>query len=162
MLFLKKVYAYYFWNLKGVRVVPQSYCSIKADLKNCLIFGASKVYDEACIMSDSYITDSTIQHAEIGSFCSVAPGCKIGLEEHNIENYSTHPSTYDFNEYVRSKGKVKIGNHVWIGTNVVILQGVVIGNHAVVAAGAVVIKNIPEYEIWGGVPAKFIMKRNVK
>ena len=41
-----------------------------------------------------------------------------------------------------------------------VLQGVNIGNGAVVAAGAVVTKDIPENEVWGGVPARFIRKRN--
>ena len=39
------------------------------------------------------------------------------------------------------------------------LQGVTIGDGAVVAAGAVVTKDIPAGEVWGGVPAKFIRKR---
>jgi acetyltransferase-like isoleucine patch superfamily enzyme len=50
--------------------------------------------------------------------------------------------------------EIVIGSNVWIGCNVVVLKGVGIGNSAVVAAGAVVTKSIPPYEIWGGVPAK--------
>ena len=52
-----------------------------------------------------------------------------------------------------------IGDDVWIGVNVVILRGVRIGDGAVIAAGAVVAKDVPENEIWGGVPARFIRKR---
>lgn len=54
-----------------------------------------------------------------------------------------------------------VGHHVWIGTGAIILQGVTIGDGSVVAAGAVVTKDIPPYEIWGGVPAKFIRKRTM-
>lgn len=57
---------------------------------------------------------------------------------------------------------IKIGSNCWIGTGAIILQGVEIGDGAVVAAGAVVTKNIPPYEVWGGVPAKFIKKRKKK
>lgn len=57
---------------------------------------------------------------------------------------------------------IHVGHHCWIGTGAVILQGVTIGDGAVVAAGAVVTKDIPPYEIWGGVPAKFIRKRTSK
>jgi len=42
------------------------------------------------------------------------------------------------------------------------LPGVKIGNGAVVAAGAVVTKDIPDFEIWGGVPAKKISERQLK
>jgi maltose O-acetyltransferase len=54
---------------------------------------------------------------------------------------------------------IHIGHHCWIGTGATILQGVNIGDGAVIAAGAVVTKDIPAYEIWGGVPAKCIRKR---
>lgn len=54
---------------------------------------------------------------------------------------------------------IHVGHHCWIGTGAMVLQGVTIGDGAVVAAGAVVTKDIPPYEIWGGVPAKYIGKR---
>lgn len=54
---------------------------------------------------------------------------------------------------------IKVGHHCWLGTGAIILQGVNIGDGAVVAAGAVVTKDVPSYEIWGGVPARFIRKR---
>ena len=47
----------------------------------------------------------------------------------------------------------------WIGANVTILKGVKIGEGAIIAAGSVVTKDIPAYEIWGGVPARFLKKR---
>jgi acetyltransferase-like isoleucine patch superfamily enzyme len=49
---------------------------------------------------------------------------------------------------------VRIGNDVWIGCNVVIMPGVTVNNGAVIGAGSVVTKNIPAFEVWGGVPAK--------
>lgn len=52
----------------------------------------------------------------------------------------------------RSK-PVFIGNDVFIGTNVTIMKGVTIGDHAIIGAGAVVVKDVPADEIWGGNPA---------
>lgn len=54
---------------------------------------------------------------------------------------------------------VVIDNDVWIGCNSTILKGVHIHEGAVVAAGSVVTRSIPSYEIWGGVPAKKIKDR---
>lgn len=53
-----------------------------------------------------------------------------------------------------------IGDDVWIGANVTVLPGVNIGSHCIIAAGAVVTKNVPDYAIVGGVPAKIIRMRN--
>lgn len=47
----------------------------------------------------------------------------------------------------------------WIGANATVLQGVTIGRGAVIAAGAVVAKDVPDYAVVGGVPAKLIKYR---
>jgi len=62
---------------------------------------------------------------------------------------------------VRKTEPVIIGNHVWIGTRVVVLPGVSIGNGAVVAAGSVVTHDVPEKALVAGSPAK-IIKENVE
>ncbi len=54
---------------------------------------------------------------------------------------------------------INIGEDVWVGTHVIILPGVTIGKGAIIGAGSVVNQDIPEYEIWGGVPARFIKNR---
>lgn len=54
---------------------------------------------------------------------------------------------------------ITVRTGAWIGTHVVILPGVTIGQGAIVAAGSLVNKDIPDFEIWGGVPAKFIKAR---
>lgn len=56
--------------------------------------------------------------------------------------------------------KIIIDDDVWIGDRVTILAGVHIHSHSVVGAGAVVTKDVPEYAIVGGVPAKVIRYRN--
>ena len=55
---------------------------------------------------------------------------------------------------------IVIDDYVWIGIGVIVLQGVHIGKGAVVCAGAVVTKDVGEYEIVAGVPAKKIGERN--
>ena len=53
-----------------------------------------------------------------------------------------------------------IGDDVWIGGHVIVLPGVHVGNGAILAAGAVVTKDVPEYAIVGGNPARVIKYRN--
>jgi UDP-2-acetamido-3-amino-2,3-dideoxy-glucuronate N-acetyltransferase len=64
-------------------------------------------------------------------------------------------------ERVYVRGKVKIGNYVFIGAHTIITKPVTIGNFSIVAAGSVVTKDIPSCEIWGGIPARFIKKREI-
>lgn len=60
----------------------------------------------------------------------------------------------------RTKKKVWIGDDVWIGARAIIMPGIKVGNHAIVAAGAVVTRDVSEWEIVGGNPARVIKRRN--
>ena len=51
---------------------------------------------------------------------------------------------------------VSIGNKVWVGANVTILQGVTVGDGAILAAGAVVTRDVPPRSVVAGVPAKIV------
>lgn len=54
--------------------------------------------------------------------------------------------------------RLHIEDYVFIGTRSIICKGVTIGDHSVIAAGSVVIKDVPADEVWGGNPAQFIKK----
>lgn len=58
-------------------------------------------------------------------------------------------------------GRVKIEDEVFIGLNTLIVAPITVGKGAVLAAGSVVVKDVPAWEIWGGNPAKFIKKREL-
>ena len=65
----------------------------------------------------------------------------------------------DVFEHKSEEERTFLGNDVWIGSHALINGGVHIGNGACVAAGAVVVKDVPPYAIVGGVPAKVIRYR---
>ena len=83
----------------------------------------------------------------------IGDGALIG---HNVVlatiNHDLNPKGNRKNHYA----PIRIGAHVWIGSNATILPGVTIGDHAVVAAGAVVTRDVPAMTVVGGVPAKVL------
>lgn len=89
-----------------------------------------------------------------------------GLDIGNNVNISSYvkiiTGSHDINspQFEAKFEPVKIEDNVWIGSGAIILQNVTIGRGAVVAAGAVVTKDIEENSVVGGVPAKFITKRD--
>lgn len=117
----------------------------------------------------------------VGAFCSFAEGCNVVLN-HPMQFVSTHSFMYlepDETDqsgrkcwqgylprincrYHRENKKTKIGNDVWIGCNAIIVSGVNIGNGAIVGAGAVVTKDVPDYAVVVGVPARITRYRYTK
>lgn len=67
--------------------------------------------------------------------------------------------TFSDADYFTEMKSVVLGNDVWVGANALILGGVTVGHGAVIAAGAVVTKDVPDYSVVGGVPAKVIKYR---
>lgn len=99
----------------------------------------------------------------IGDYCSIATTVKFVLGgEHDYQCISTYPFVSKIGHYhteVLSKGPIVIDDEVWLGENVTVLSGVHIGKGAVVAAGSIVVSDIPPYAIYGGNPAKLIKMR---
>ena len=99
---------------------------------------------------------------EIGNYCSIAGDVKfICGGNHYTNRILTYPIDKKIfaKDEALSKGKIVVEDDVWIGTNAMILSGVRIGRGSVVAAGSVVVDNVPPYSIVGGVPAKVIKYR---
>lgn len=86
---------------------------------------------------------------EIGDNCLIAPGVHIYTAEHPLDAKTRITRA-------ESGKPVKIGHNVWIGGRSVINPGVTIGNNVVIASGSVVVKDVPDNVVVGGVPAKII------
>lgn len=143
--------------------------------ENCCISRQAVVYMQARLsgvtLGDySYIGRGTIIHnTSIGKFCSISDFCVIGLPGHSLNTISTSSIFSGINNGTKSSWvsknmphipvEVKIGNDVWIGYRAMIPSNITIGDGAVIAAGAVVVKDVPPYAVVGGVPAKVIKYR---
>lgn len=136
------------------------YCSFKENSTFINVqIGNYTYFARNCVVSD----------AKIGSFCSIGPNCQVGLGIHPIHLVSTSPIFYSNlgqlpevwtqENFIKENIPVYIGDNVWLGANVIVMDGVSIGEGAICAAGAVVTKDVPPYAIVGGVPAKVIKYR---
>ena len=93
----------------------------------------------------------------IGDYVNIGAGTMIfDTDFHSIDWRDREDRALDISK--RKIAPVHIGNYVFIGARCIIMKGVTIGDKSVIAAGSVVTCNVPEGEIWGGNPAKFIKK----
>lgn len=83
--------------------------------------------------------------------------CLIITSNHNFDYGKSIP--YDHTHILK---KVKIGNNVWFGDRVIVLGNVNIGEGVIVQAGSVVTKDVPDFSIVGGSPAKVFKTRNIE
>lgn len=128
---------------------------------------AFSIGDRSYVALGAYLTGSV----RIGADCSINPytvvrgdvhlgdAVRVGAHTSIIGfNHSFEPGTEVFRQPLTSRG-VRIGSDVWIGSHVIVLDGVTVGDHAVLAAGAVVTKNVAAGAIVGGNPARVLRWR---
>ena len=126
-------------KLDDVRILTPFIC----DFGNRVTFGKNVFINHSAILSAS-------GGIEFEDGVMSAPGLRIASINHDMNDRHV---TYTY-------GKVTVKKNAWLGMNVTICPGVTIGQYAVVAAGAVVTKDVPDYAVVGGVPAKVIKYLN--
>lgn len=105
--------------------------------------------------------NSGMSGATISCAKSIYIGEDVGIGANvNIYDHDFHPINPYLRKYANytniGSAPIVIEDHVWIGANSIILKGVRIGRGAVIAAGSVVTKDIPEFTIYAGNPAKYV------
>ena len=139
-------------------------------------FGDNVTVHHDCCLSNvsvgdfSYVSSAShLDLTQIGKFCSIGNQVLCGCGDHPVNLISTNPVLYSTlklgsvtfakQDHFVARKPITVGHDVWIGARAFVRDGVKIGNGAVVAAGAVVVKDVPDYAIVGGVPAKIIRYR---
>ncbi len=124
--------------------------------------------DNSYIAAYAYVTDTVTagRHSTINPFAVVRGQVTLG----DGVRVGAHSSLLGFNhtfelddrpiyqQPVTSRG-ITIGDDVWIGSHVVVVDGVVVGEHSVIGAGAVVTRDVPPYSVVAGNPAKVLRDR---
>lgn len=175
MVILKKIFNYFFGYINKCVVLRKKYkkshISCKAHISNSATIEDNVTISDFCfinynvlIQKFSHINMNTIiDSGTIGKFCSIGPYCHIGAGMHSIEHLTTsHVIQKKLNNkffFESFPAPPIIGNDVWIGSHVCILQNVTIGDGSIIGAGSVVTKSIPPYSIAVGNPAKIIKCR---
>lgn len=156
----------------------------KVSINNSRFEGNNKIGNYSMIHHSSvgygsYIgKNACVSNTYIGKYCSIGKNFQIIIGRHPTKRFvSTHPAFYStmkqagfsyvsknlFNEFSyandEKKLSVEIGNDVWIGANVTILEGIRIHDGAIIGAGAIVTRDVAPYSICVGVPAKAVRQR---
>lgn len=134
----------FFYRLAGVRIGSGSAIHTKATFYNPhnITIGKDTIIGEGVVLDGR---DKLV----IGDHVDFASEVMVYNAEHDIESPT----------FAAKMAPVTIGDYVFIGPRAIILPGVTIGKGAIVAAGAVVTRDVGEFEIVGGVPAKVIGER---
>ncbi len=122
------------------------------------VYAGSGKGKEKISIGDNFRSNSNVMiNADIGGEIIIEKNVIIGPNVViRASNHRFSRLDIPIKEQGHNSGRILIREDVWIGANAVILPDVTIGKGAVVAAGAVVTKNVNDYEIVGGVPAKSI------
>lgn len=130
-------------------------CSNNFKVHSGVDFGSGinvEIGEFSSINRDAWIGNDT----KIGNYVMMGPEIIILSGGHNFSDL-TIPM---INQGSSQRKPVKIGDDVWIGTRTIILPGIQIGSHSIVGAGSVVTKDVPDWAIVGGNPARIIRYRN--
>ena len=130
----------------------------------------ARVYKDVKIRGDCSLV-TLKKNAEVTNYCFLLAKDRIEIGENSTLAYQTTiltsanpngPHNKLVKVYPAKNEPVIIGNNTWIGARATILPGVTIGNFCVVAAGSVVNRDVPDYSVVAGVPAKIVKTLDYK
>jgi acetyltransferase-like isoleucine patch superfamily enzyme len=152
--------------LGGTNAYARAEIQTSRSVRGLLRQGRASVGRHSYVFAEVHTFDDSTQ-LEIGNFCSIALGVTFLLGgEHRTKWITTSPIRIQLqlpgagsDGTPFSRGDIKIGNDVWIGHGAILTSGVTVGDGAVIGAGAVVLRDVADYAVVAGNPAKILRYR---
>jgi len=140
----------------GVTLVSYTKNNV-AGINHAVVLATLSQNAEICIGKDSGLSGATIcaaKSVKIGVYVGIGANvCIYDTDFHPIDPYERR-----YEDYKTKSRPVVIDDYAWIGGNSIILKGVHIGKGSVIGAGSVVTKDVPDFEVHAGNPARFVKK----
>mgnify|MGYP003485586423 FL=1 len=150
-------------NLSGQVSIGKNFIS-RSGIRNCINSGNSKIVvkspGELTIGDNSGMSNTCIhcsEKIEIGDNVNIGSGTQIFDTDFHSTSWQERLDRQTDVLHAKT-APVSIGDGVFIGANCIITKGVEIGARSIIAAGSVVVKNVPSDELWGGNPVMFIRR----
>jgi virginiamycin A acetyltransferase len=140
---------------RGVSIAPYCRIALGSRVSKRTSFGYGTTVAGPSVFKGS-------EEIVIGRYCAIGDGVRMISSNHRTDVTNMQyrlQRRLGFEESEASRGPIRVGNNVWIGDAVILLDGVSVGNGAVIAAGSVVTKDVDPFAIVAGVPAREIRKR---
>ncbi|ACV26341.1 acyltransferase [Kangiella koreensis] len=137
-----------FYKLAGVKIEGRITCLGSMQFPTSSSVGNISIGQKSFINTDVRFAapKATIK---IGASCHIGPRVCFETVSHKINSDGVRETSHR---------PIEIGKNVWLGAGVIICSGVKIGDDSTIAAGAVVVKDVPKSAMYGGVPAKNLIK----
>jgi acetyltransferase-like isoleucine patch superfamily enzyme len=155
-------------RLYGVKIGAECFVATTASITGSP-GGALQMGRGGFVAAGAYITDEVV----LGDNCTVNPyatirgkfrcgdGVRIGAYACIVGfNHGFERIDIPICEQPHTSRGIVLGDDIWVGAQVTIVDGVTVGSHAILAGGAVVTRDVPDYAIVGGNPAKVIRMRD--
>lgn len=128
--------------------------SILGDATLAAIGGVLQIGDRVAMNRHVHIDASQAGRIQVGSCVLIGPNVVLRASDHSHER-----TDIPIRDQGHTGGWIHVEEGVWLAANVVVTRNVRVGAHSIVAAGAVVVEDVPPFSVVAGVPARVLRSR---